>query len=101
MTSDLSTETPDFTVSFRYSGKHKANVVVVRSRSQGAHFAEHARFNLLDDDGTLLGTPPIDERVARFILDHFAMRGDTESFHAASRKPAISRQPGVPFSFGG
>ena len=80
MTSDLSIETADFIVSFRHSGKHKANVVMVRSRSQGAHFAEHARFNLLDDDGTLLDTPPIDERVARFILDHFEARGDTESF---------------------
>ena len=80
MASNLSLDTPDFTVSFRYSGRHKANVVVVRSRSQGAHFAEHARFNLLDDNGTLLDSPPIDERVARFILDHFATRGDTESF---------------------
>lgn len=80
MPSDLSLETADFTVSFRYSAKHKANVVMVRSRSQGAHFAEHARFNLLDDDGTLLDSPPIDERAARFILDHFEARGDTESF---------------------
>jgi len=80
MNSDLSVETADYTVSYRYSGKHKANVVQVRSRSQGAHFAEHLRFNLLDDDGTLLDRPPIDERVARFILDHFDARGDTESF---------------------
>ena len=80
MSTDLTKETADFVVSFRYSGKHKANVVMVRSRSQGAHFAEHARFNLIDDDGTLLGRPPIDERVARFILDNFDARGDTESF---------------------
>lgn len=80
MSTDLTKQTADFVVSFRYSGKHKANVLMVRSRSEGAHFAEHARFNLLDDDGTLIGSPPIDERVARFILDNFDRRGDTESF---------------------
>lgn len=80
MTGDPSMETADFIVSFRYSDKRKANVVMVRSRSQGSHFAEHARFDLLDDDGTLLDSPPIDERAARFILDHFEVRGDTESF---------------------
>jgi hypothetical protein len=80
MNPDLSIETADYFVSYRYSHKHRANVVVVRSRAQGAHFAEHTRFNLLDDDGTLVDTPPIDERAARFILRHFDVRGDTESF---------------------
>jgi hypothetical protein len=80
LTPDLSVETADYIVSYRYSHRHRAHVVAVRSRSQGGHSAEHARFTLIDDEGALLDTPPIDERVARFILRHFDVRGDTESF---------------------
>src|SRR5690349_14875492 len=81
MMNELKLETTDFVVSYRFSPKHKANVLTVRSRAQGRHFAEHARFNLLADDGKIVDNPPIDEKVARFILDHFDRRGDTESFN--------------------
>ena len=74
-------ETNDFLVSFRFSDKHKTYVLAVRSKAAGHHFAEHTRFNLLADDGSIVDSQPITEQVARFIIDHFEARGDTESFN--------------------
>src|SRR5579862_3117564 len=80
MMAELEKETAEYLVTFRYSERHGSPVLVVRSRAEGRYLAEHTRFNLLADDGTRLATPAIDEPAARFILEHFERRGDTESF---------------------
>ncbi len=81
MSEVMEAETNDFLVSFQFSPKHQAHVLAVRSKAAGHHFAEHTRFNLLGDDGRILGNPPIDEQAAKFIIANFDVRGDTESFN--------------------
>ncbi len=75
----LQRETPGFLLSFEYSKRHDAHVLKMKSRV-AAHFAEHSRYNLLAEDGTIIESRPITEDVAKFIIDNFDARGDTASF---------------------
>src|SRR5262245_13381822 len=77
----------------------------MRSKGAGKHFAVHTRFNLLDDQGKVLSSQPITQRVARFIMDNFESRGDTASFDIygsdleanklSARKPPVVRPEDV------
>ncbi|MDD9946699.1 MAG: hypothetical protein OXU20_36975 [Myxococcales bacterium] len=74
-------ETSEFTLAFDYSRRHDRFVLKLRSRGSGKHFAEHTRFNLLDDQGSIIDSREITEQVARFIMDTFEQRGDTACFN--------------------
>lgn len=81
MSESIERETNEFVITFKFSNTHKRQVLAIRSKSAGHHFAEHTRFNLLADDGKILRSEPITQDVAQFIIDHFSERGDTESFN--------------------
>jgi organic radical activating enzyme len=55
-------------------------VLQLRSLSGGSHFANHTRFNLLDDSGKIIEDRPINKSIAEFIIDNFDKRGSTASF---------------------
>ena len=80
MIGNLDKETANYIVSYRFSSKYKRNVLMVRSKEAGHHFAEHTRFNLLSDDDAIIGSRDITEDIAKFIINNFDKRGDTESF---------------------
>lgn len=65
--------------------------MVLLSKAVGRHRAVHTTFNLLGEDGQIVETRPIAPEVARFILDHFEQRGDTESFNVYASDLAAGR----------
>jgi hypothetical protein len=79
--SALSVEKKEFRLSFGENAKSQRNEFVLESLGKGRHKAVYTTFNLLDDQGRIVDQPLISETVARFIIDHFDLRGPTESFN--------------------
>lgn len=73
-------ETDRFVLSYVENRRAGRREFVLQGKTDGKHRAEHAKVNILDDEGRLIGSHPIDDRVAEFIFAHFEQRGDTESF---------------------
>jgi organic radical activating enzyme len=76
----IKTETDKFNVSYNYNVRLGKHCVRVSSKSAGGHFAEHTRFNVLDEEGRIIESRPIDRSAAEFILSNFEERGSTASF---------------------
>lgn len=79
-TENLSLDTEKFKLSYRYNLRLQGYSLRVKSKSQGGHFAEHTRYNLLDDEGRILSSEKITGEVAKFIIGNFERRGSTASF---------------------
>lgn len=74
-------DTASFELVYRLNLLLDCKELMLRSKGEGKHFAVHTRFNLLSDEGAILESKPIDDAVAKFIIEHFESRGDTESFN--------------------
>ena len=72
-----STET--FELIFAEDKRTQKKEFILQSKS-GKHRAHHSFITLLDQQGKVIGEREIDDEVAEFILKHFHLRGDTESF---------------------
>ncbi len=68
-------------VTYVYSRKHRRKVIRLQSTGAGRHRAEHTDFTLLADDGRIIGSRPITDEVAEFIIANFERRGATASFN--------------------
>jgi|GEM_PF-1717410 len=77
----LRKEVSGYSIEYRFSRKHQNNVIRIRSLSEGRHYADHTRFNLLDNQGAIKESCQIEEHVARFIIENFEKKGDTASFN--------------------
>ena len=73
-------ETDRFQVSYVQNNRFGRREIVLLGKGVGKHRAEHSKVNILDGNGALIETRPIDDEIANFILKHFDARGDTESF---------------------
>ncbi len=73
-------EVSGFKLTYKYNLRLKQHALQLRSLVGGSHFADHTRYNLLEDDGTIIESRPITSDVARFIIDNFESRGSTASF---------------------
>ncbi len=49
----LRKEVSGYSIEYRFSRKHQNNVIRIRSLSEGRHYADHTRFNLLDNQGAI------------------------------------------------
>jgi organic radical activating enzyme len=76
----LSKETSKFILTYRYNVRLSSHCLRVKSKSSGGHFAEHTRYNALDDSGSIIESRYLDTQAARFILENFEERGSTASF---------------------
>lgn len=73
-------EVAGFKLSYKYSFRLKQKALKLLSLGGGGHFAEHTRYNLLDDNGSIIESRPLTPEVAQFIIDNFENRGSTASF---------------------
>jgi pyruvate-formate lyase-activating enzyme len=73
-------EVDQYTLKWGFNLRKNRNEFSIKSKSSGKNFAIHTHFNLLDDNGSLIGAHPITNHVAEFIIKYFHIRGDTESF---------------------
>ncbi|WP_341915204.1 radical SAM protein [Ferrovibrio terrae] len=60
----------------------RAELIMISSTGHRAVYVQYVR---MDDDGGIIGRPPITPDVAKFIFDNFAVRGHTESFNILAR----------------
>lgn len=77
----LEKQTERYVLRFTFNERTKRDELIVASAIGARHKGVHTNYILLADDHSTLGKPPITEDVARFIIDHFEERGDTESFN--------------------
>ncbi len=73
-------DTPRFVVTFMRSQTTGETEISLEGKTAGRHLARHQQVNILDEDGRLLESRKIDDRIANFVFDNFLQRGDTESF---------------------
>ncbi len=73
-------QTERFHVRYVHNRRSGRREILLEARTSGKHRAVHATVDILDPDGRLIETRPIDDAIANFIFDHFDRRGDTESF---------------------
>lgn len=71
--------TETFDLIFAEDKRTQKKEFILQSKS-GKHRAHHSFITLLDQQGKVIGEREIDDDVAEFILKHFHLRGDTESF---------------------
>ena len=76
----IKAEAGGYELSYRFSFRLQKNSLQLRSQVGGGHFAEHTRYNLLREDGSIIKSDEITEEVARFIMANFEVRGSTASF---------------------
>jgi hypothetical protein len=73
-------ESPQYIVSYVQHSETGHSEIILESKTSGRHRARHERVEILDDEGVLLRTNKIDDKIADFVLNHFCSLGDTESF---------------------
>ena len=73
--------TDRYLLSYRKNNRTGENELILTSKSKGKHRAVHTRYNVVDENGRVLKTLPIDDEAAHIIFKHFESLGDTESFN--------------------
>ncbi len=76
----LAIETDRYTVTYRINQRLTRPEILLQSKSAGRHRAVYTHFDVLDSEGAVIEKRPITSEVARFILDNFQHKGDSESF---------------------
>lgn len=82
----ITKETEKYWITFKYNPKKERYELVIKSRIGAGHFGVHTKYNILNDDGTLIETRRITKDVAEFIIERFIVKGDTESFNIFERE---------------
>ncbi len=78
---ELKLETVNYVVEYGYNNRTKKYGIFIKAKEKGGAKAFHTQFNLLDFNNNIIGMPDITEQVARYIIAHFDLKGDTESFN--------------------
>jgi hypothetical protein len=73
-------DTPRFILSYMRSQTTGETEIILEGKTAGRHLARHQQANILDENGRLVESRKIDDRIANFVFDNFLQRGDTESF---------------------
>lgn len=74
-------ETDKFRIEYKFSLKYNKKVIFLQSKTNEKRLAVHSMFNLLSDNSNVIASKSISDKVAKFIINNFEIRGDTESFN--------------------